>query len=167
MFVSHSMKQQGFSLVEVLAAMVILAVAIIGLIGYLPVGYRNVTRAGHLSTMTHLANMKLDQLKELAYDAGDLADGFQPSSFTRSVENTGTAQFKGYAITWKVTDNNPTPKMKRIDVTVTYNYYNDDGTPIYDDDGDDLADETLIPADQLKASQSNSQSVTYTSYIAE
>lgn len=57
------MKHEGFSLIEVLIALVILAVSLLGMAGLMATTTRNNSYGGHLTEATTLAQDKLEQLR--------------------------------------------------------------------------------------------------------
>lgn len=101
---------EGFSLIEVLVAIGIFSVAILGL----AVGAITITRANKTSQFhtvgTNLAQDKLEQLKASAFAAvgagGDVPPSVQGVAFTRN---------------WTVTNNTAT--FKQINVTVQWTDY--------------------------------------------
>lgn len=124
-------KARAFSLIEVLVATLILTVGIVGILGVMPNGYRTITRAGRVSTITHLGNEKMDQLKSTAltnWGHADLTDGSHPATATARM----VSGFPSYSITWTVDDNFPTTNMKAITMVVGYRLYNSSGNPISD-----------------------------------
>lgn len=60
--------EAGYSLVEVLAAIVILTVAIIPMVSMFDMGLRSATTSGNYDRARALANMKLEEAKSLSYD---------------------------------------------------------------------------------------------------
>jgi prepilin-type N-terminal cleavage/methylation domain-containing protein len=123
-FASH---QRGFTLVELLICIVLLSVGVVGAFAYLPTGYRMIVRSDRISTMTHLAHQKMDQLKVLAdtdWTNSALQAGItHPSGAAKMV---GTS-YPGYSVTWRVTDGSPDTNMKTLNVTVGYLIYNSSG----------------------------------------
>ena len=103
--------QKGFTLVELLVAIVILAVGIIGIMSLFPQSYSHIGNAGHVSTMNHLGQMKLDQLKTLSYNHVDLTTGFH------------TAASGNYTLVWNVSPNQPVNDMKTVDLEVGHQLY--------------------------------------------
>jgi prepilin-type N-terminal cleavage/methylation domain-containing protein len=97
---------QGFSIVEVLVAAVILCVSLLFIMTAFPVGYRDIGYGGHVSQAVALAQQKLETLK---------AGAFPPAG--------GTETNGAYALTWAVTGVGfgGTPgDLQRVTVTVTW-----------------------------------------------
>jgi prepilin-type N-terminal cleavage/methylation domain-containing protein len=61
-------EQSGYSLVEVLAAIIILALAIIPMVGMFDAGLRAASTSGNYDKARALANQKLEQAKSLPYE---------------------------------------------------------------------------------------------------
>ncbi|HEY4491435.1 MAG TPA: prepilin-type N-terminal cleavage/methylation domain-containing protein, partial [Acidobacteriota bacterium] len=76
---SEPNQQEGFSLIELLVAIAILSVAIIGIVALLPTGYSQIGTAGRISTMNHLGQQKLDQLRTLDFEDANLTAGTHPT----------------------------------------------------------------------------------------
>lgn len=124
-------KTRAFSLIEVLVASLILSIGIVGILGVMPNGYRAITRAGRMSTITHLGNEKMDQLRITAgtsWSHADLTNGSHPATAAARM----VSGFPNYSITWTVDDDFPTTGMKAITMIVGYRLYNSSGSPITD-----------------------------------
>src|SRR3990172_1582378 len=107
---SEPNQQEGFSLIELLVAIAILSVAIMGIVALLPTGYSHINTAGRISTMNHLGQQKLDQLRTLDFEDANLTAGTHPTggeSFPERpsyIAEDGTDIYDDYTITWEVTD---------------------------------------------------------------
>ena len=125
---SFLMSSRGFTLVEVLFAMALITVALLGLtatvgsgvVSGMTGGQAAATRAYYVSTATALAQERLEQLKRLTYDdSTDQLSSSPPSGF--SDEDYGS--ISGYS-TFKrevrVTANTPATNIKLISVKVYY-----------------------------------------------
>ena len=55
--------EKGFTFIELLIAVVILAVITVSIMGLLPQAYRQITNGGRISVINHLGYEKLDQLQ--------------------------------------------------------------------------------------------------------
>ncbi|MCI0417297.1 prepilin-type N-terminal cleavage/methylation domain-containing protein [bacterium] len=124
---------KGTTLVELLIAIVILAVGILGAMALFPQAYKGITRAGHISTLNHLGYQKIDQLRASAsanWSHADLTDGGHPA--TPAARMVGST-FPDYSITWVVDDDTPageTGEIKTIVVEVGYLVYDSNGNAI-------------------------------------
>ena len=135
---------EGFSLIELLISVAILAVAIIALVGVFPQGINQVVMSGHISMMNHLGQSKLDELRGTAWNHKLLLEGMHPSTQIETnypsctgcddaadVEtNDNFSEIpSGYFRQWYV-DASPDGIRKTVEVTVGYLMYDDAGNPI-------------------------------------
>lgn len=88
MLTSRSANESGYSLVEVLAAIIILTVAIIPMVGMFDAALRAVTASGDYDAARACAGQKLEQIKSLPYESvSGLPDGTcEPSGFGYEVD---------------------------------------------------------------------------------
>jgi prepilin-type N-terminal cleavage/methylation domain-containing protein len=96
----------GFTLVEVLVSVLILAGAIVGLIGAFPVGYQDVVYGGRVSQAVALAQQELEALKQ---------GPFPPTS--------GTQTSGAYTLTWTVTSvgvGGAADDLRKVSLVVTW-----------------------------------------------
>jgi prepilin-type N-terminal cleavage/methylation domain-containing protein len=125
---------QGFTLVEVMIAMAILAIALLGvaataalqgggIAGTFPFGQAAVTRGYYLSTATMLAQDRLEQVKRVSYKVGadPFAPGTPPPGFP---DDTPVPNFNRQV---RVV-NGPAADTKRVTVTVTFTLPTERGT---------------------------------------
>ena len=98
---------KGFTLVEIMIAIFILVIALLGLISVTVMVIKGNSFSKTMTTATTLAKDRMEQLKNTAY--GSLAGG------------TDTAE-SIYTRTWIVNDNSPAANMKTIAVTVTWSW---------------------------------------------
>lgn len=77
MFTSSTETESGYSLVEVLAAIVILTVAIIPMVAMFDAAFRAVSTSGDYDVARACAGQKLEQARSLPYEtvSGGLPDG--------------------------------------------------------------------------------------------
>jgi prepilin-type N-terminal cleavage/methylation domain-containing protein len=59
--------ESGYSLVEVMASIIILSIAIIPMVGMFDIGLQNATRGGNYDKSRALANLKLEEAKNLSF----------------------------------------------------------------------------------------------------
>jgi type IV pilus assembly protein PilV len=102
----------GFSAVELMVSITVMALLMLGFLTVFPLGMRSVQKGENLSTATSLAQDEMERLKTLPYTdaaltAGNHADPGNPIEglFTR---------------TWNVTNDAPMAGMKTVTVTVVY-----------------------------------------------
>ena len=137
------MGEHGFTLVEVLIAMAILTIGLLGILAgagvqsggiaaSLPFGQAAVTRGQFVSTATMLAQQRLEQLKRLQYIVGPPAVdqfGADPIPAGFADEGFGTiAGFPNFSRQVRVQTGVPAANMKTVTVTVTFNLPKETGT---------------------------------------
>ena len=113
LFVAEKRGIAGFTLIEVLAAMAVFAIASLGL----AVGVASVIRSNQRSYLASVAtNLAQDKLEELkAMSPANVT--FCNSNCDTSVPTTNGVEF---IRTWDVVDSSPVTGVKRIDVTVEW-----------------------------------------------
>jgi prepilin-type N-terminal cleavage/methylation domain-containing protein len=112
--------QEGFSLIEILIAIAILAIVALGIMALLPSGYKQITNAGRSATLNHLGQQKLDWLKGVPITHWDLFAGTHP---TVTFPEWPLGASEKYSITWEVVDYTPLPNSKSVIVEVGYDIY--------------------------------------------
>lgn len=107
MTISRLRKSQGFTLIEIMIAIFLLVVAMLGVISVTVMVIKGNSFSKTMTTATTLAADKMEELKNTAY--ASLADGTdtQESIYTR---------------TWTVTANSPATGMSTLVVTVAWNW---------------------------------------------
>ncbi len=100
--------QEGFSLVEVMIAMSFLAIGLLAVAQLIPLGMAGVTQARVRTVAVQTAQEQMDVLKQAEYSSPALTAG----DYT---DSTGT-----YTLNWTITDNDPVPGSKRVDLTATW-----------------------------------------------
>jgi prepilin-type N-terminal cleavage/methylation domain-containing protein len=132
---------RGFSLVEVLVSLVILSIGVIGVMAVFPQAYRDVTNAGRTSTLNHLANKKMDELKTLGFGNAALSGTASPGTvhsdsaltaipglsgeYRYPVPDPGTTdpagnEFEKYSLKWTVISNSPIAGISTVVIEVGY-----------------------------------------------
>ncbi len=107
MTVSGLHNQKGFTLVEIMVAISIIAIGLLGLVSVTVMVIKGNTFSKTMTTATTLANDKMEQLKKTGY--ASLASG------------ADTAQ-SIYTRTWTVTQDSPAAGMKTVVVTVQWTW---------------------------------------------
>jgi type II secretion system protein I len=101
---------KGFSLVEVLIATAIVAIAFLAIASMFPTAYRNVDWSGEKTTAAALAEQRLEWLMNQSYASAPLAAG-------TTNENLAGA-YVGYTRTTTIQDDTPMLGVKDVRVTV-------------------------------------------------
>ena len=123
----------GFTLVEVMIALAILTIALLGvaattalqgggIAGTFPFGQAAVTRGYYLSTATMLAQDRLEQVKRVQYakyKVGATAHPFTSDNLPPGLNETPVAGFPNFNRQVTVADG-PAADTKRLTVTVTF-----------------------------------------------
>lgn len=99
----------GFTLVEVMVAMTILAIGLLAISGMVPTAYTNISASTRDSRALGLAQERLDQLRISPFTDASLSAG----------SHSDAAPAAGYARAYTVEDNTPMNGVKRITMTVT------------------------------------------------
>ncbi|MCJ7547771.1 MAG: type IV pilus modification protein PilV [Deltaproteobacteria bacterium] len=105
-------RSEGFTLLEVMIALVILAVGLLGLAALQLVAVKSNAFSSEMTYATMLAQQHAEVLKSLPFADADLTSG----------SHTAMGSSKGvqYTVTWNVTDNVPATDMKSVNVTVLW-----------------------------------------------
>jgi Tfp pilus assembly protein PilV len=104
--------QAGFSAVEMIVAVVFFGILMLGFVGVFPMGLRTVQRGERMTVATSLAQDELERLKTLLPNDPDLVAGAHADA-ANPIQGA-------YTRAWTVTDDDPLPDMKRIDMTVSF-----------------------------------------------
>ena len=82
---------RGFSLVEVLIAMAILAVILMTLIGVFIYGYNAISRTKQLATATEICQSEVERIRRLSFDSlSGLSAAFTDPRLATLISGTGT-----------------------------------------------------------------------------
>jgi type IV pilus assembly protein PilV len=118
-----AMNQKGFSLIELLIAMSILAIGLLALAQMQITSIRGNAYSSTTTDATTVAQDRLEQLIGLTYSSlttdTDLAAGNHPAG-TQTIGGTQTVQGITYTITWSITDDFPITNTKAMDLDVTW-----------------------------------------------
>jgi len=131
----------GFSLVELLVSLLILSVGVIGVMTVFPQSYRDITSAGRISILNHLANKKMDELKTLGFSNAALSGTASPGTvhsdsgltlipgltgqYRFTVPDPGTSdpagnEYDKYSLKWTVITNSPIAGVSTVVIEVGY-----------------------------------------------
>lgn len=109
----------GFTLVEIMIAIAILVLALLGLASLAVMVIKGNAFSKTLTTATTLAKDRMEQLKNTSYDT--LAPGTDYAAMDATVQAT-RASDTVYTRTWTVNANSPASDMTTIIVTVDWNW---------------------------------------------
>ena len=108
----HSNKSKGFSLIEVLIALVILSISLLALAGLMVQSTKNSSWGSHLTEAATLAQDRLERFRAVRPQT-DIAEGTQSDSFT--------SPWSGVTYTRTCTvATNGTNTLRTITITVTW-----------------------------------------------
>jgi type IV pilus modification protein PilV len=102
----------GFTLVEVLVALMVFVVGVLSIAAMMPSGSQSVNRSGDQTRASELASSCAERLLSTTFTDADLTTGthLDPAS-----------PYDGkYYVGWSVEDNQPMPQCKRATVTVRW-----------------------------------------------
>ena len=105
-------RSEGFTLLEVMIALVILSVGLLGLAALQLVAVRSNSFSSEMTYATMIAQQQAEVLKNLAYTDGNLTSGSHAAM--------GSSKGVQYTVTWNVTDDVPATNMKSVNVTVEW-----------------------------------------------
>ena len=101
-------KSNGFTLIEVLVALVILSIALLSLAGLMATTTRNNAAGGHLTEAATLAQDTLERLR------------VSPLSYIPATYTTNTVAPSGITYTWGWSSSTPIPNLDTITITVNW-----------------------------------------------
>lgn len=118
----------GFTLIEVLVAMSIFSIAVLGL----AIGATSVMRANQTSLYSTIAtNQAQDKLEELkSKTVANLPSCLPPYPGTSSCRDTQTSSGVTFTRDWQITLNSPVTGVNQIDVKVSWTDYTSHTTTI-------------------------------------
>lgn len=99
----------GFTLIEVMIALVVFAIGVLGLAITIPLGSKRIVNAGQQTRGSAMAAEQAETMLEMPYGAGDLTAGTH--------DHAGNPLPGNYYVRWVVTDDQPVTGCKRIVVT--------------------------------------------------
>jgi type IV pilus assembly protein PilV len=107
-------RSDGFTLLEVMIALVILAVGLLGLAALQLTAVKSNAFSGEMTYATMKAQQYAEVFKSLPFTDTDLDSTGNPHT---AIESSKGVQ---YTVTWNVTDNVPATDMKSINITVEW-----------------------------------------------
>jgi type IV pilus assembly protein PilV len=111
-------EESGFTIVEVLIGIVILAVGLLGVAALQVSAMRTNSFAGNLSEANSYAQGKMEDLIALPYDHADLNDTEEDVGTPTDFNDPSPPP--GYTISWTVDVDNPIPDTKQVRVSVSW-----------------------------------------------
>ena len=117
---SPARDRRGFSVVEVLVALAILGVGILGLANLFPLGSQNQMKDRLRTSAADLAQQKMEQLRIDLWSNSDLTDGTHPSASGETISNSGEGTFHRRWIV--ATQAGSFSDMKKVTVSVSWSY---------------------------------------------
>ena len=109
----------GFTIIEVMIAISILAVGLLGVAAMQTSAIQVNSAAGQMTTRMNWAQDKMEELKALAFSDPWLETAGNPPGVDSAGNTHEQTTSDGYTVRWDVADNTPASNTKRIVVTVT------------------------------------------------
>ncbi len=100
--------REGFSLIEVMIALTFLGIGLLAIAQLIPLGMAGISEARVRTIAVQSAQQRMDELKVSSFSSPALTAG------------TYTETAGRYTMNWTVTDDDPVPGSKRIDMTATW-----------------------------------------------
>ena len=112
LFLRQQKRREGFTLIEVMIALVVLAAGILALATMQIVSIRSNAFSTEMTYATMLAQSRFEQFRNMAYDS--------VTSDSVPIPATETSKGIPYTVQWTVHDNTPATDMKTIDLDVRW-----------------------------------------------
>ncbi len=107
----------GFTLIEIVISMAILAIGLVGILSLFPVGFDSARRSINLTQVSLYAQEKLTEIKK---------DGFP------AVETTsGTFTDTNYTWTAEISEEDPDGYLRKVVLTIMWNYKNKEHSQVF------------------------------------
>lgn len=110
----------GFTLVEVLISIGIITVALVSLLGIIPVSNAAISKSIQVSTATTLAETRIESIRNATYTANPVVDNINSSNFPNESYNS-ISGYPNYRRNVNIQDDTPSTGMKTI-VVIVYFY---------------------------------------------
>ena len=120
----YTSQQQGFTLIEVLVAMVILGIGLMSLVSLQATGIKGNSQASHITVASDWGADRMEKLFALKWTDIDLQDDTAPYDLAGLNETGATADGSDtspdgfYTIYWNIADDTPMPDTKTIRVII-------------------------------------------------
>lgn len=113
---TRNARERGFSLVEVLIALIVMAVGIFAVARMFPAGARGQVQDRLTLGANDYVQEKVEYLRGLTWSATDLTDGRHPAG--TATESCGNGRWQRFYVV--TTMASPLDNLKKVDVTVTW-----------------------------------------------
>jgi type IV pilus assembly protein PilV len=107
-------RNEGFTLLEVMIALVVLSVGLLGLAALQLVAVKGNAFSSEMTNATMLAQQHAETLKCLPFTDANLDPNGNPHT------TIGSSKGVQYTVTWNVTDDSPDTNMKTINLSVRW-----------------------------------------------
>ena len=116
--------EKGFTLVEVVVALTVIAIGIMGLSIVFPLATRDVGKSGVATRGLELCQEKLEDLHMLGYTSVYLEAGYAHADSLNPIDSV-------YVRTWEAFDDQPMTGCKRVEVTVSWPSYSEGSVTLW------------------------------------
>lgn len=107
------MTEKGFTLVEVIVALTVIAIGILGISVIFPLASRDVSKSGMSTKALELAQEKIEELHSRAYNSAQLMPAVTHADSLNPINDA-------YNRTWYVVENQPMAGCKTVEMTVAW-----------------------------------------------
>lgn len=107
----RSRRHKGFTLIEIVISLAILAVGLLALLALFPVGFDAAKRSANMTQATFFAQQKIEEIKMMGFPVTAASGGFSDSNYK-----------------WRVAVSNENPQgyLQKVTLTVAWTYKNRD-----------------------------------------